>query len=189
MSHRLSLIAALVIAVGSSATAFGMDYAKVSFDAAYVTSGPSGGSKLRMLSDGKGHMRTETSTNGQTYVTIMDYPANQATTLMAAQKMAMKVTLKDSPEVHDAASAKKNNAKSLGSKVVNGHPCHGWEYVIPGGKSQVWIGDDINYLVKSETTTAQGKMGMDLKSFAKATPGADQFAVPASYKLMTMPAQ
>lgn len=189
MSNRLSLITALALALGSSATGLAMEGPKTSFDATYTTSGTAGGSTLRMVSDGKGHMRTETSTSGQKFITIMDYPAKTAVTLIEAQKMAMKSTLKDSPDVHDIESAKKMNAKSLGAKVVAGHPCHGWEYPIQGGKCQVWTGDDINYLVKSETTTAQGTTGMDLKSFTKASPGPDQFAVPAGYKMMVMPAQ
>jgi len=127
-------------------------------------------------------LRTESGAAGHKIVTIMDYPALKAVTLIEAQKKVMKVTLKNGPEIYDAESAQKNNAKSLGTKIQNGYPCHGWEYDIPGGKSEVWTGDDINYLVKTETTTKKGKAGMDLKTFAKASPGADQFAVPTGYK-------
>lgn len=186
MIKRMSLLIACLI--GSFGPTSAHDGPKSSFEATYASAGPAGASTVRMISDGKGHMRTETSTNGNKFVSIMDYPAKQAITLIEAQKMAMRVPLKPAQDVHDAQSAKKSKARPLGSKVVNGHPCHGWEYSVQtGGKVEVWTGDDINYLVKSETTVPQGKMTMDLKSWKPATPGADQFKVPAGYKMMQVP--
>lgn len=180
---KLSLIAVVSLTF-SCINAIAQEAPKAAFDATFVAGGPAGSSTVRMVSDGKGHMRTETKTNGQTFVTIMDYPGKVAYTVLDAQKMVMKTPLTATTEVHDSESAKKAKAKSLGAKTVNGHPCHGWEYTIPGGKSEVWTGDDINYLVKSETTTKQGKMTMDLKTWAAPKLGANDFKVPTGYKVM-----
>lgn len=182
---------ALVIAgsVGTAYAATTLEGPKVVFDATYTSISPAGTSTVRMISDGKGHMRTETSTNGQKFISIMDYPKKESVTLMEAQKMAMKMTLKASTDVHDETSAKQANAKSLGNKVVNGHPSHGWQYTTAGGTTETWTGDDIKYLVKSETKTPQGKVTMDLKSFSNKLPSGDLFSIPAGYKIMAMPGQ
>jgi hypothetical protein len=187
MIKQLALASVAALALSSGA-AIAQEGPKQAFDATYVTAGPAGSSTVRMVSDGKGHMRTETITMGQKMVSILDYPGKVAITLIEAQKMAMKTPLKPGTDVHDTESAKKANAKSLGARVVNGHPSHGWEYQIPGGGiSEVWTGDDINYLVKSITNTPQGKMTMELKEFKKSAPGPEAFQIPAGYKMMAMP--
>lgn len=181
------------VAIGTVSVAFAQqayEGPKVAFDATYTSAGPAGASTVRMISDGKGHMRTETSTNGQKMVSIMDYPGKQVVTLIEAQKMAMKSPLKTSgADVHDADTAKKMKAKSLGTKVVNGHPSHGWQYTHEGATVEVWTGDDINYMTKQETTTPQGKFTMDLKSYSATAPSPDVFKIPSGYKMMALPGQ
>ena len=49
--------------------------------------------------------------------------------------------------VADEASVKQLGGKSLGSKTINGHPCHGFEYTTGGVKTQTWIGDDCRIVV------------------------------------------
>jgi hypothetical protein len=165
-----------------------LEYPKQAYDATYASSGPMGSSTMRMSSDGKGHMRTESNAGGQKVVSISDYPNKMAYSIIESQKMVMKVPLKAGPQVHDAESAKKANAKDLGIKVVNGHPSHGWEYTTDGGKVQTWVGEDTHCLVKSETTTAQGKMTMDLKTYNGTKPADDLFKVPTTgYKTMQVP--
>ncbi len=161
-------------------------YPTKTFDAVYQMSGPQGNHTMRMVSDGKGHMRSETSANGQKFITITDYPAHVAITLMEAQKMAIKTPLKSTTDepVTDEASARKHNARSLGSKVVLGHPCKGWQYTAPEGQSEVWVGDDIGYLVRSTNTSSAGTMTMDLKTFSGGAPSQDLFAVPPGYHYM-----
>ncbi len=189
MSHRLSLIAAIVITVGSNATAFAENGPP--YDATYSRFGPSIGITMHVISDGKGHEWSEMNVKGKRhFLGIMDWPAQIHTTFNEAQKTAMKVPIKDTPHVVDAQSAQKYNAKSLGSKVISGHPCHGWEYSASGVTNQAWIGDDIKCLVKSETTNSTGSMGgMELTTYKSTTPSAAQFEVPADYKLVKMPGQ
>lgn len=187
MNKIALLVCAAFGATVCGAYAADLEYPKQAYDATYTTTGPSGSSSLRMASDGKGHLRTESSSGGYKVISISDYPNKMAYSIMEAQKMVMKVPLKPTPNVQDAASAKKANAKDLGIKVVNGHPSHGWEYTTDGGKVQTWIGEDTHCLVKSETTTPQGKMTMDIKTYSGSAPGDDAFKVPAGYKTMTVP--
>lgn len=172
-----------------AATAAELDYPKQVFDAVYTSQDPKTGSHtMRMISDGKGHMRMETNANGMKSASIMDYPNKVCTTLMETQKMAVKMPLSTSKgQITDEASAKKENAKSLGQKTIDGHPCHGYEHSEANSTSRVWIGDDIHYMVRSEAVTPNGTMVMDLKSWSTAAPSADLFVVPAGYKEMKMP--
>lgn len=165
-------------------------YPKQAFDATFLTTSPNGNVNMRMLSDGKGHTRSETSVAGTKSVVISDYPNKVAYSIMEAQKMIVKVPLSPAVKnsVQDAESAKRMNAKSLGAKTVNGHPCHGWEYTTKEGKSTVWTGDDIDYVVQSITLAGPAKMQMDLKTFVKKVPSADSFKVPTvGYKTMEVP--
>jgi hypothetical protein len=187
MNRIALLVCAAFGATVCGAYAADLEYPKQAYDATYTQSGPQGSTTMRMMSDGKGHMRTETNAAGQKIVSISDYPNKVAYSIMETQKMVMKVPLKGGPQVHDTESAKKVNAKDLGIKVVNGHPSHGWEYTTEGGKVQTWVGEDTHCLVKSETTTSQGKISMDLKTYNAAAPGADMFQVPAGYKTMNIP--
>jgi hypothetical protein len=154
------------------------------FDANYELTNGGVKTQMRMASDGKGHFFTETTTAGQRYGTIVDYLNSTSTSLIPQGKMAMKTKLPPSGGyVADENSVKQMNGKSLGSKTINGHPCHGYEYKQAGTDTQTWVGDDCKIVVESTTNSAAGKSVMDLKSIAKNVP-ADLFKVPAGYKLM-----
>ncbi|HEY9716047.1 MAG TPA: DUF4412 domain-containing protein [Trichormus sp.] len=182
---------ALLLALAGIATtcqAFAMsDYPKA-YDATYEMTAPgSGVTKTHQMSDGKGHMRIESEARGMKTISIYDYPNNVMYTIMEAQKMYMKMPLKQQGAITDETSAKKANAKSLGAKTIDGHPCHGWESKTGAITSDCWIGDDIHNLVLSETTAPTGKVMMALKSYSAKAPGGDLAAIPPNYKEMKMP--
>ncbi len=81
----------------------------------------------------------------------------------------------------------KANQKSIGSKVVDSHPCHGYETKQSDSVQQFWIGDDIDNLVHSEVTSKVGKSVISLKSYSKTAPKTDLLAIPSGYKEMKMP--
>lgn len=155
------------------------------FDAKYVlTTGAGGKTDMRMASDGKGHFLTQTTTGGQQYGTIVDYLNQTSVSLIPQGKIAMKTKLPATGGyVADESSVKQMNGKSLGTKIINGHPCHGYEYVTGTAKTQTWIGDDCKIVVQSVTQSSAGKSTMELKTIA-GKPTADLFEVPAGYKLM-----
>lgn len=168
--------------------AMASNYPTEAFDAKYsISSGYSGKnmtSEMRMASDGKGHMLTETSAAGQKFGTIVDYLQKTSISLIPQGKMAMKSKLPpDGGFVADAESVKQMNGKSLGQKTINGHPCHGFEYESKSGKTETWIGDDCKIVVQSITTSSAGKSIMNLQSIA-GKPSDDAFKVPTGYKIM-----
>lgn len=164
-------------------------YAKKPFDVTMTSKTPAGESTIRTTCDGKGHLRSEVNTAGQKSISLMDYPANTITSLLEAQKMMIKMPMPAQEEqITDAESAKKVHAKDLGSKVMNGHPCHGYEVKKDDTVTQTWVGDDIHYLVHSEVTSPKLKSVTNLKSYSTKAPEATFFDIPAGYKEMKMPA-
>jgi hypothetical protein len=187
MKKVLSLVC-LATAVGIGASAQAADYPTMTYDATYDLSGTSTKGTMRMASDGKGHMRTESLINGQKSVTITDYPAKMTTTLMEQGHMAIKTPMTDAPKAsYDQDYSKRKDQKPLGAKVIDGHPCHGYESKDGATTSDAWIGDDIKYLVHSESKYPQGSTIMALKKFSSTSPSADAFVVPSGYKEMAIP--
>lgn len=182
----LGIAGCLLLFAGSAAIA-AQNWPTKAFDVTYTVTSPQSTCTLRMASDGKGHMRTESSTAGSSVVSLIDYTDMTQTSLIEQGKMAMKTKIPpEGAYISDAESAKKANAKALGTKVIGGHPCHGWAYTTPSGKSEVWTADDIGCFVLSTTTGQAGKSTTEMKSFSKVVPGSDSFKIPAGYKLMSM---
>lgn len=192
MTRSIVAFGSLFAVLFSATAALAVDYPKKVFDATYEVTGPSGAATMRMMSDGKGKMRTETTTNGSKFVTIADYPNLASLTLVEAQKMAMKGKLSaDSYQGNDSADMKKKGAKDLGSKVVAGHPSHGYEYTAAGGKypTEVWIANDIDWFVQSVSKLPTGgAQTTTLKSFSTAAQSPTLFSMtpPAGYKVTGM---
>lgn len=187
MVNRYFAAAALVLAIGATPALAAMDYPKQKYDATYTMTGPQGASEMRMASDGAGKFLTVTKMKGAGYTSIVDYLKMTSTTLIEQNKMAMQSKLPQSAAyVGDETTIKKAGGKSIGAKVVAGHPCHGWEYTNSGGKTEVWIGDDVKLMVQSTTNSTAGKTVMTLKSVA-GVPPANAFDIPAGYKMMKTP--
>ena len=189
-------LSASVLAVACSSTLCAIpasanevpSYAKKAFDVTLLNKTSTGDSTVRSTSDGKGKIRSEVDTKGQKSISIMDYPAGTITSLMVAQKMMLKMALPKADDVvTDAETAKKAGAKDLGTKTISGHPCHGWEVKKGDTTVQTWVGDDIHYLVHSETHSPKMNLSTDLKSYSAKAPDATFFDVPPGYKEMKMP--
>ncbi|MCW5821637.1 MAG: DUF2092 domain-containing protein [Cyanobacteria bacterium TGS_CYA1] len=189
MKTRFTLaLATMLVAPYTMATAaMAFDYPKKAYDATYEMVNPQGKSEMRMASDGNGMTLTKTEMSGQKTRMITDFKKGEVTTLLDTAKMAMKAKMTEATaQSYEDDWYKKKKAKSLGTKVVNGHPSHGWEYSQDGTTSQTWIGDDCKLMTQSTTDSKYGKTTMNLKKIGPA-PAATEFsaAVPAGYKLMT----
>ncbi|MDZ4833086.1 MAG: hypothetical protein SGJ27_04725 [Candidatus Melainabacteria bacterium] len=178
---------ALVLLLSLAGPALAGDYPKQKYDATYTMTGPQGASEMRMASDGAGKFLTKTKMQGQAYTSIVDYLKMTSTTLIEQSKMAMQTKLPETSKyVGDESSVKKAGGKSLGARVVAGHPCHGWQYTSGGVKSESWLGDDVKIMVQSTTKAPGGTTVMTLKSVGGAPP-ASAFEIPKGYKMMKTP--
>jgi len=181
---------ALALVVGSGASAYAAGTWKDrAYDATYTYSSAQGTGDYRMASDGKGRMLVETKLPAMNSLTIVDAPSRVTYMIsnVNGQKTAMKMPYKEeaAPANTDEAM-KKLNAKSLGVKVVDGHPSQGWSYTQSGITTESWIGKDIDFMVRSTTTGPQMKTSMVMKSFKGTGPAATAFQVPAGVKLVDM---
>jgi hypothetical protein len=171
-----------------SAFAEDLPYPKKAYDATYEIKASTGDSTMRMGSNGKGLMFVQSMGKSKTMDTtsITDYPNKVVITVIPASKMIMRTPMTTTqPVITDVQSAQKQGAKSLGAKTVDGHPCHGFESSTKGIISQVWIGDDIQHMVHSDTTGPNFKSSMSLKTWSDKAPSADAFKTPAGYKEMS----
>jgi hypothetical protein len=184
MMRNIAIFLAFCWMQGLVAYANPGDYPTKAFDAVYQRVSLNGISTYRMCTDGKGHMRTENQVSGQDrkMVVIMDYPKNEMLMLLDTQKLVMKMPLKaDTNPPTDEGGAKALGGKSLGQKVIDSHPCHGFSYTQNGTTVQSWTGDDTGCLVESTTQSDGGKETMHLTKYSKVPP-ADAFAVPQGYR-------
>jgi len=184
----LALACSLALAPCASFAEQEAAYPKQVFDASYKSSTPEGKGTVRYSSDGKGHFRQEETVQGKKVVSIVDYNDHRVTTLMEVNHMAITQPFKPvAPKMSDADFVKNPDYKSAGNKVIDGHPCHGYKSEKDGVITEVWIGDDIKHLVKSEVHTDKGLTSLTMVSFSSAEPPADLFTVPPGYNEMDMP--
>ncbi len=184
MNKKPAVLAFLASAV-LAPYAMAADYPTQAYDARYDMTDVRGKSELRMASDGAGKFLSQSTVNGGKYTTLIDYKSNSSTTLIEQSKMAVQGKLTSGINYNsDENSVKKAGGKLIGTKVISGHPCHGYTYTKDGANTEVWVGDDVKIMVQSTTTTPQGKVSMVLKSLA-GSPPVDAFKVPAGYKVMS----
>lgn len=189
MKKLASAIFALGAAFAFSSAANAEQYPTKAYDCVYELVQPTGTSvTTHTITDGKGHLRTESTTSGMKTVMLMDYPNSHMLTLMETQKMAMKAKIPPNSYngYNDEDLRTKNHAKDLGTKEVAGHPCHGWGYSSAGSSTEVWMGNDIGVFVQSTTVVGGKKTVQTLKSYSGKTPDAALFSmdVPAGFKVM-----
>lgn len=190
----MKLLASLALAVISTASATVVQaadskaelYPKV-YDANYVCVSPAGKTEMRLTSDGKGKLRSESKAATYKVVSISDYPGKVCYSIMEAQKMITKMPLKQGYEGNmDADTAKKKNAKDLGVKIIDGRSCHGWSYKENGVESEVWVDNSAQVLVKSITKASGTTTTMQLTKISTAAPAAELFAIPSGYKVTSI---
>lgn len=185
-SAKILTVASTLLAMTSGAVAVAAtDWPSKAYDLTYALTSPSGSSQMRMVSNGKGKIATQTTVANMKMTSIADYPAKMAYSIMDAQKMVYKMKLQPSQgNILSDESAAKLKAKSLGNKVIDGHPCKGWQYSASGVDTETWIATDLEAAVKSVTKSPQGTTTMVLKSVSTKSPDESIFVIPAGYKVM-----
>jgi len=187
----INRLSGLILALAcSSGAALAVDYPTKTFDTVMSLTTPEGTREMRLISDGKGHLRSEfQGPDGGKMINITDFPGNTAYMLMSTNKMAMRIPL-DPRQQHmiaDETAVQKHNGTPIGTKVIDGHPCHGWKFTAEGSTTETWVGDDIHYPVESITTSTSGITKMRLRSYSSAAPSARLFEIPIDYNTMTVP--
>ncbi|HEY9789281.1 MAG TPA: hypothetical protein V6D22_02700 [Candidatus Obscuribacterales bacterium] len=178
---------ATVMTAGAALAQGANEGPRYAFDAYYLET-PSN-ANIHMLSDGQGKLRTEVEKGGQKSVTVSDFANQVGYQIVDPQRMVLRYRLRPGAghDVHDDASARRLGAKGTGVQIMHNHACHVWEYAGATGKTTTWVADDVDYLVRSQTTTPNGQSyGLDLKMITRTNPSPSLFAVPAGYKIVNV---
>lgn len=177
------VLAATLMVLGLPAVAK-QTFPKV-YDATYGSKNAQGTQTLRLTSDGKGKLRSETQGSGYKMVNIIDYPGKVSYSIIDANRMVMKTPIKQDYEGEmTPEKAKAKNAKDLGYKDIDGHHCKGWQYTENKITSETWVDEKAGIMVKSKTTGANVDNEMTLKTYSAKEPPATLFAIPGDYKVM-----
>lgn len=184
-SSFASVLVVLGIAASLAVSAGAQNGPKIPFQATFEHTQAGTVTRQTTYSDGRGHMRSEyTGQNGTVTASIMDFPAKCMYSINDPLKTVMKMPL-DSKWRTDDDYMTKMKAQKLAPRVIDGHPCTGWQYNTDGHVTQIWTGTDTDCTVLMTTDNAPT---MRLKTFARTNPPAQLFAVPAGYKVQDMSA-
>lgn len=153
--------------------------------AEYEIVSPKGKFYMNIASDGKGMAVMKTNNEGREVYTFSDYNAGVITKVDVTHKAALKNKMTASDESNYKMDViRKAASKELGSKVVEGHPCKGYEQKNGDNTGQIWIGDDCNLIVLSEATESTGKTTLTLKKNTdKPDPSLFIIEIPKDYQL------
>lgn len=158
---------------------------RVSYQASHELISPGSGPMTNTSwSDGRGHTRTEQVVAGRKSATIIDFNNKAIYTIQDDTKTVMRMPMSETAWRYDPEYMKKSGWQSLGNKVIDGHPCTGWQINTAGHLTQIWSGTDTECTVLS---LQDGKPNMRLLSFQRMNPPAALFGIPAGYKLLEMP--
>jgi hypothetical protein len=174
-------VSLVVAAIASAGSAWAADYPKPYESKYEMTMAGAGTQQIHYMSDGKGHVRTETTNDkGETTFVLMDYPQHTLTTAMnmSGQNRYMKSPLPDYQEGEPI----KQDAKDLGTKVIDNHQCHGYEKTYKNGQaSQIWIEDKTDHTIMTETVGPEQKTISTLKLWVDKAP-TFTMDLPSDYK-------
>ncbi|MBS1990138.1 MAG: DUF4412 domain-containing protein [Cyanobacteria bacterium SZAS LIN-3] len=178
-----------LLSLSTAGAALAADIYPKAYDATYENKNSQGTMQMRMMSNGKGMTRTESGAGPTKSVTITDYPGKTSYTIIEANKMIMKGKFEGKAgSVLDEVEAKKLGATNLGTKMVNGHMCQGWQYKTKDAKTETWIDNAAQVMVKSTTVAAGLTNEMNMKTYSPQAPADSNFKVPGSgYTVIARP--
>ncbi|HJH27695.1 MAG TPA: hypothetical protein C5S37_13250 [Methanophagales archaeon] len=134
------------------------------------------------------NMRTEITAEGQKMITIMNGDKQEIYMYFPEQNMAMKMDFSEAPEsaVEEAVSIEQYNPTVIGTETVDGMLCTVVEYVVPEGKSKMWLWQKHGFPIRMEMTTSDGTSRIDWKNIEFGDISDDKFELPAGVEIMDL---
>lgn len=135
-------------------------------------------STTHTVSDGKGHIRTETVSPSATLISIFDHDSSTLCTIREKDKVIIKNKI--APYLMEPEAIPKQDLQQLGTRTINGHPCIGESYHFANTNFVTWRGQDVdNYTVKSVAKRNGIQTVTELKSYKNTAPDPSLFIVPS----------
>jgi hypothetical protein len=190
MQNPIQIIGLIVACSLLGSAASSANISSKPYQASYQETSSVGGKAVRTYAtDGKGHGRSEiTRDSGRKDVSLLDLPNHRITILRGDSKTAISMPLRDNDVgmLAQFGSEMRAGGKPLGSKVIDGHPCHGRHYDLGETSEDLWTGDDIGVRVFSKVQSKFGTTESHLRSFSTQAPDPKVFAIPADYNQVPM---
>ncbi len=166
------------------------DFGEMSFEQVVtVPDAPQQSMKMYVKQD---KMRIEVQAEGQQMIWIVDDAAKVAYMWLPAQNAAMKVGLAQfeaqlgsEPEV-DVIANEALAGKVVGTETVDGKVCDVYEYETDGGKAKAWIWREKGFPLRTEVTTASGKVVSEMKNVQFGNVPDNLFQLPAGVQVMDL---
>ena len=137
------------------------------------------------------NFRMESTIQGQ--VSIVIHNDEGTFTVMPKDGIAMKTPLQPGQGGIEGADnyaeyLKKQHAEQTGSESVNGHACDIYHFTSETGEATTaWVAKDLQFPVKMEIESSEGKMLVDITNVQVGVPVPDsEFKLPPGVQLMDM---
>ena len=140
----------------------------------------------------KGHnMRSETESEEQTVINIINHATNTMYIYIPEQNMAFKATYDPSQTspLNDVQSINQYNPTVTGTETIDGKLCSIVEYSVSGMSVKMWLWQEKGFPLKVITNTNAGTTTVEYKNIEFIDIPDSQFEIPDGVQIMDMPSQ
>jgi hypothetical protein len=160
---------------GDKAQVVGRRRLSKAYQATYSCPGNFAYQTSHIYRDGAGHIRIDISGQGPTVVNVLDQNTNE--TILWAEGVNKYVRRRSLPTDPLVMRVRVENmakgGEDLGSKIINGHKCHGWR----AAGTEVWFDDDYG----CEVLATVGNLTTTMTQFSPQAPDPSVFQPPPGY--------
>jgi len=137
------------------------------------------------------NMRSETESEGQTVINIINHATSTMYMYIPEQNMAFKVTYDPSQTspLNDVQSIDQYNPTAIGTETIDGKLCTIVEYSVSGMSVKMWLWQEKGFPLKVITNTSDGTTIVEYKNIEFIDISDSQFEIPNGVQIMDMPSQ
>ena len=136
-------------------------------------------------------MRSETESEEQTVINIINHATNTMYIYIPEQNMAFKATYDPSQTspLNDVQSINQYNPTVTGTETIDGKLCSIVEYSVSGMSVKMWLWQEKGFPLKVITNTNAGTTTVEYKNIEFIDIPDSQFEIPDGVQIMDMPSQ
>jgi len=165
------------------------DIASVKYDLIMTSEGmPSTTQKVWLK---KNKMKTETTVEKNTQISIIDMDAKTIYMYLPAQNIATKMDFSDAPEspIESVENVENYNPVVIGSETIDGKACIVYEVTVEGTKVKYWVWKERGFPIKVEAETSEGKVTTEYKNIEFEDIPDSVFELPKGVQIMDFPTE
>ena len=137
-------------------------------------------------------MKTESTTEVEMIIIIIDLEAQTSIMYMPDQGYAMEYDMPDMPDTDQPATELTKDIEQydptiIGTDAIDGHECTVIEYTEEGSSAKMWIEKTHGFPIRVETTTSEGTTIMEYKNIDFSDIPDSEFELPEGVEIMDLP--